>query len=39
MDKVGTNQEKAADSSALKNHILYLEEKMGIIEEENQVLV
>ncbi len=39
MDNVGTKNEKQADSSALKNHILYLEEKMGILEEENQVLV
>ena len=39
MENVGTKDEKTADSSALKNHILYLEEKMGIVEEENQVLV
>ena len=35
MDNVGTKNEKQADSSALKKHILYLEEKMGILEEEN----
>jgi len=35
MDNVGTKNEKQADASALKNHILYLEEKMGILEEEN----
>lgn len=35
LNDVGTKNEKAADSTALKNHILYLEEKMGILEEEN----
>jgi hypothetical protein len=39
MGNVGTKNEKAADSKALRDHILFLEEKMGIIEEENQVLV
>ena len=34
-DNVGTKNEKPADSSELKNHILYLEEKMSILEEEN----
>jgi len=35
MEKKKKKNEKQADSSALKKHILYLEEKMGILEEEN----
>lgn len=38
VSNVGTKNERPEDARKLKDHILYLEEKIALLEEENQIL-